>query len=176
AASSHTGALTGSDEVLDAALRRCGALRVRRISDLFYMAEVLAKQPRPKGPRLAIVTNAGGPGVLATDALIAEGAALADLSAETIAALDNILPPHWSRHNPVDIIGDASPERFAKSLEIVQRDPGVDGVLVTLAPQGVTNPTEVAERIKSFGSLDRKGKAIEGKPILASFMGGPSVA
>jgi acetyltransferase len=169
AASSHTGALTGSDEVLDAALRRCGVLRVRRISDLFYMAEVLAKQPRPRGPRLAIVTNAGGPGVLATDALIAEGAELAELSAETMAGLDGILPPHWSRHNPVDIIGDASPERFAQTLEIVQRDRGVDGLLVTLAPQGMTNPTEVAERIKRFS-------AIEGKPILASFMGGASVA
>jgi acetyltransferase len=169
AASSHTGALTGSDAVLDVALQRCGVLRVRRISDLFYMAEVLAKQPRPKGPRLAIVTNAGGPGVLATDALIGEGAELAELSAETMAGLDSILPPHWSRHNPIDIIGDASPERFAQTLEIVQRDRGVDGLLVTLAPQGMTNPTEVAERIKTFA-------AIEGKPILASFMGGASVA
>ncbi|HEY1759157.1 MAG TPA: bifunctional acetate--CoA ligase family protein/GNAT family N-acetyltransferase [Bryobacteraceae bacterium] len=169
AASSHTGALTGSDEVLDAALRRCGVLRVRRISDLFYMAEVLAKQPRPKGPRLAIVTNAGGPGVLATDALAAEGAELAELSAETVAGLDQILPSNWSRHNPIDIIGDASPERFAKTLEIVQRDRGVDGLLVTLAPQGMTNPTEVAERIRRFAS-------IQGKPIIASFMGGASVA
>ena len=169
AASSHTGALTGSDEVLDAALRRCGVLRVRRISDLFYMAEVLAKQPRPQGPRLAIVTNAGGPGVLATDALIAEGAELADLSAETIAGLDGILPPHWSRHNPIDIIGDAPPERFAQTIEIVKGDRGVDGLLVTLAPQGMTNPTEVAERIKSFANT-------EGKPILASWMGGANVA
>ena len=169
AASSHTGALTGSDEVLDAALGRCGVLRVRRISDLFYMAEVLAKQPRPSGPHLAIITNAGGPGVLATDALIAEGAELAELSVETMERLDKILPPHWSRHNPIDIIGDASPERFAQTLEIVKRDQGVDGLLVTLAPQGMTNPTEVAERIKRFS-------AIEGKPILASFMGGASVA
>ncbi len=169
AASSHTGALTGSDEVLDAALRRCGVLRVRRISDLFYMAEVLAKQPRPKGPRLVIVTNAGGPGVLATDALIDEGGELADLSAETIAALDGILPPHWSRHNPVDILGDALPERFAQTLEIVKKDPGVDGLLVTTAPQGMTSPTEVAERLRPFSNIDEK-------PILASFMGGASVA
>ena len=103
------------------------------------------------------MTNAGGPGVLATDALIAEGAELAELSAETMAGLDAILPPHWSRHNPIDIIGDASPERFAQTLEIVQRDGGVDGLLVTLAPQGMTNPTEVAERIKTLcGTPSRK--------------------
>jgi acetyltransferase len=107
AAASHTGALTGSDEVLDAALRRSGVLRVNRISDLFYMADVLAKQPRPRGPRLVIVTNAGGPGVIATDALTAEGGELAEISAETIAQLDGILPRHWSRHNPIDILGDA---------------------------------------------------------------------
>ncbi len=169
AASSHTGALTGSDEVLDAALRRCGVLRVRRISDLFYMADVLAKQPQPKGPRLAIVTNAGGPGVLATDALIDEGAQLAELSAGTIAALDQKLPRHWSRQNPIDIIGDAPPERFAQTLEIVKSDPGVDGLLVTLSPQGMTDPAEVATRIQSFAQMD-------GKPILASWMGGASVA
>ncbi len=168
AASSHTGALTGSDEVLDAALRRSGVLRVRRISDLFYMAEVLAKQPRPSGPRLVIVTNAGGPGVLATDALIADGGELAELSAETIGELDRILPPHWSRGNPIDIIGDAPPERFAQTLEIVKRDPGVDGLLVSLAPQGMTSPSEVAERIKPFAK-------IAGKPVLASWMGGASV-
>ena len=169
AAASHTGALTGSDEVLDAALQRCGVLRVRRISDLFYMAEVLARQPRPQGPRLAIVTNAGGPGVLATDALLDEAAELAELTPATIMALDGILPPHWSRHNPIDIIGDAPPDRFARTIEIVKQDPGVDGLLVTLAPQGMTDPSEVAERIKPFA-------AMEGKPILASWMGGASVA
>jgi acetyltransferase len=168
AASSHTGALTGSDEVLDAALRRCGVLRVRRISDLFYMAEALSKQPRPQGPRLAIVSNVGGPGVLATDSLIAEGGELAELSAETLARLDAILPRHWSRQNPIDIIGNASPERFAQTLELVSHDRGVDGILVTLAPQGMTNPTDVAERIKPFAPTD-------GKPIVASFMGGTSV-
>jgi acetyltransferase len=169
AACSHTGALTGSDEVLDAALGRCGVLRVRRISDLFYMADVLAKQHRPNGPRLAIVTNAGGPGVLATDALIAEGGELAELSVETMAELDKILPPHWSRHNPIDIIGDAPPSRYAKALEIVSRDPGVDGLLVSLAPQGMTSPSEVAEFVAPFAKT-------EGKPVLASFMGAASVA
>jgi acetyltransferase len=168
AAASHTGALTGSDEVLDAALRRSGVLRVNRISDLFYMADVLAKQPRPRGPRLAIVTNAGGPGVLATDALMAEGGELAEVSAETIAALDTVLPRAWSRHNPIDILGDAPPERYSQALEIAAKDPAVDGILVTLAPQGMTDPALVAERLKPFAS-------IPGKPLLASWMGGASV-
>src|ERR1700738_2678643 len=100
AAASHTGALTGSDAVLDAAFRRCGVLRVGAIADLFYMAEVLAKQPRPHGPRLTILTNAGGPGVLATDALINGGGELAPLSDPTIAALDQLLPTQWSHNNP----------------------------------------------------------------------------
>ena len=101
---SHTGALTGSDEVFDAAFRRCGVLRVQNISDLFYMAEVLGKQPRPRGPRLTVFTNAGGPGVLATDALIATGGELAPLSKESMNALNAILPSHWSHNNPIDIL------------------------------------------------------------------------
>ena len=123
AAASHTGCLTGSDEVLDAAFRRCGVLRVDDIADLFNMAEVLAKQPRPRGPRLAIVTNAGGPGVLATDALIADGGELAEPAPETIDALNAVLPAAWSHGNPVDILGDAGPDRYAKALEIVAKDP-----------------------------------------------------
>lgn len=114
ASASHTGAMTGSDQVLDAAFRRCGVLRVTQISELFDMAEILAKQPRPKGPRLTIVTNAGGPGVLATDALITSGGELAELSESTIAALNDVLPPFWSRSNPIDILGDADPVRYAK--------------------------------------------------------------
>jgi len=169
AAASHTGALTGSDEVLDAALRRSGVLRVRRISDLFYMAEVLAKQPRPRGPRLAIVTNAGGPGVLATDALIAEGGELAELSAGTLAALDEFLPAHWSHANPIDVLGDAAPDRFARAVEIASKDPHADGLLITLAPQGITSPAEVAEKIKPFAKLEEK-------PVLASWMGGAIIA
>jgi acetyltransferase len=169
AAASHTGALAGSDEVLDAAFRRCGVLRVNNISDLFYMSEVLAKQPRPKGPCLTIVTNAGGPGVLATDALISQGACLAELSDKTIAELDRILPPHWSRRNPIDMLGDASPERYAKVVEIAAKDPASAGLLVILTPQGMTSPTLVAEQLKSLAKLD-------GKPILASWMGGASVA
>src|SRR5215467_2813763 len=150
AASSHTGALTGSDEVFDAALRRCGVLRVQNIADLFYMAETLARQPRPHGPRLTIITNAGGPGVLATDALIAHGGELAPLSAVTMDALSQFLSPHWSHSNPIDILGDSGPDEFARTVEIAIRDPQSDGVLVILAPQGMTDPARVAERLKSY--------------------------
>jgi acetyltransferase len=169
AAASHTGTLTGSDEVLEAAFRRCGVLRVDRISDVFYMAEVLAKQPRPKDSRLTIVTNAGGPGVLATDALITGGGELAELSDETVQALNAILPAHWSHNNPVDILGDAGPDLYAKSLEIVAKDPNSDGLLVILTPQAMTDPTQTAEALRSLGSF-------QDKPLLASWMGGPNVA
>ena len=123
AAASHTGSLAGSDEVLDAAFRRTGVLRVQSIGDLFHMADVLAKQPRPTGPRLAILTNAGGPGVLATDALIAEGGELAQLAPQTMDSLNSFLPKEWSHNNPIDILGDATPERYAKAVEIVAKDP-----------------------------------------------------
>ncbi len=169
AASSHTGAMTGSDDVFDAALRRCGVLRVQSISDLFYMAEVLSKQPRPRGPRLTIVTNAGGPGVLATDALIPNGGELTPLSRDSIRALDAFLPAHWSHANPIDILGDADPERYAKAVEIAIADPSSDGLLVILAPQGMTSPAEVARRLAPHA----KG---HGKPVLASWMGGQTVA
>src|SRR4029078_1753818 len=145
AAASHTGSLTGSDEVLDAAFRRSGVLRVQNISDLFYMSEVLARQPLPHGPRLCMVTNAGGPGVLATDALVTGGGSVAELSPETMKAFDDFLPPHWSHNNPVDILGDAEPERYSHSLEIAAKDPSIDGMLVILTPQGMTNPTLIAE-------------------------------
>src|ERR1700674_2088447 len=169
AAASHTGALTGSDEVFDAVLRRCGVLRVQSISDLFSMAEVLSKQPRPRGPRLTILTNAGGPAVLATDALLAGDGALAVLSTKTVEALSQFLPPHWSHGNPIDILGDADPDRYARALEVAARDPDSDGLLVILAPQGMTDPASVAERLKAHAT-------VEGKPVLASWMGGASVA
>ncbi|MBS1856391.1 MAG: bifunctional acetate--CoA ligase family protein/GNAT family N-acetyltransferase [Acidobacteria bacterium] len=169
AAASHTGSLTGSDEVLEAAFRRSGVLRVNNIADLFYMAEVLAKQPRPKGPRLTIVTNAGGPGVLATDALITGGGELSDLTPETMEAYNAVLPATWSHNNPVDIIGDASPERYAKALDIAAKDPNSDGMLVILTPQAMTDPTQIAEQLKPLAKQ-------EGKPVLASWMGGVDVA
>jgi acetyltransferase len=169
AASSHTGALTGSDEVFDAALRRCGVLRVSSVSDLFYMAEVLSKQPRPRGPKLMILTNAGGPGVLATDRLLSVGGELAPISDSTMASLNALLPAHWSHGNPIDILGDAGPERYSKALEIAAKDPNSDGLLVILAPQGMTDPAHVAESLKAHAS-------VHGKPVLASWMGGKSVA
>jgi acetyltransferase len=167
AAASHTGALTGSDEVLDTAFRRCGVLRVQNISDLFYMADVLSKQARPKGPRLTIVTNAGGPAVLATDALVALGGELAPLTDSTMNQLNEILPAHWSHGNPVDILGDAEPERYTKALEIVSKDPNSDGLILVMSPQGMTNPAEVAARLSPYARGD--------KPILASLMGGESI-
>jgi acetyltransferase len=169
AAASHTGSLTGSDEVLDAAFRRCGVLRVNTIADLFYMADVLSKQPRPKGPRLAIVTNAGGPGVLAADGLLSNGGELAKLASESTEALNKILPPHWSHNNPIDVLGDALPERFAKVLEIAAQDPGSDGMLAITCPQGMADPTLTAEHLKVYAHHT-------GKPVLASWMGGTEVA
>ncbi len=168
AAASHTGSMTGSDEVLDAAFRRSGVLRVNTIAELFYMAEVLAKQPRPAGNRLTILTNAGGPGVLATDALITSGGELAELSSETLQEYNNLLPAAWSHNNPVDILGDASPERYAKTLEIAANDPNSDGMLVILTPQAMTDPTETAEQLKPYSKK-------LGKPVLASWMGGEDV-
>jgi acetyltransferase len=168
AAASHTGSLTGSDEVLQAAFRRVGVLRVDNIGELFDMAEVLAKQPRPKGPRLAIVTNAGGPGVLATDTLLTSGAQLAEIGPETFAALNQLLPGAWSHNNPIDILGDGGPDRYAKALEITAKDPGNDGLLVILTPQAMTDPTGTAEQVQRFAKLD-------GKPILASWMGAKEV-
>ncbi|MCX7596806.1 MAG: bifunctional acetate--CoA ligase family protein/GNAT family N-acetyltransferase, partial [Fischerella sp.] len=174
ASASHTGALTGSDEVLDAAFRRSGVLRVTRISELFNMAEVLAKQPRPKGPRLTIITNAGGPGVLATDFLITTGGELAELSEDTITSLNEILPIYWSHGNPIDILGDADPQRYAKTLDIAAKDPNSDGILVILTPQAMTDPTQTAEQLKSRVET-RHGSSLQNKPILASWMGGAEV-
>ncbi|MGY2727328.1 bifunctional acetate--CoA ligase family protein/GNAT family N-acetyltransferase [Thermostichus sp. OS-CIW-26] len=170
AAASHTGSLTGSDAVLDAAFRRCGVLRVDHIEDLFDLAEVLAKQPRPQGPHLTILTNAGGPGVLATDALIRAGGSLAELSPQTLEQLNQLLPPHWSHGNPIDILGDADPERFAQVLEVVLRDPGSQGCLVILTPQAMTDPTATAEKVVE--TWRRSGSR---QPILASWMGGAGV-
>jgi acetyltransferase len=169
AAASHTGSLAGSDEVLEAAFRRSGVLRVNSIADLFYMAEVLSKQPSPKGPRLTILTNAGGPGVLATDALVASGGELTELSPEALEALNQVLPAAWSHNNPIDVLGDASPERYARAVEIAATDPNSDGLLVVLTPQSMTDPTQIAEHLTRYAKLG-------GKPILASWMGGADVA
>ena len=165
AAASHTGAITGADEVFEAAFRRAGILRVASISELFDMAEVLSKQPRPRGPRLAVVTNAGGLGVLATDALLGNGGQLAELSPDTNEALNEFLPEAWSHSNPIDTLGDSGPELYVKALEIAAADPNCDAVLSILAPQGMTEPE------KSAILLSKAAESIN-KPLLASWMGG----
>lgn len=169
AAASHTGSLAGSDDVLDAAFRRCGVLRVETLSHLFSMAEVVSKQPRPHGPRLTIVTNAGGPGVLATDALVEGGGQLATLSDETIKALNDVLPRHWSHNNPIDILGDADASRYTKSVDLAMADPESDGLMVILTPQDMTYPTQTADQIRQVLANTKK-------PVLAAWMGGPDVA
>jgi acetyltransferase len=169
AAASHTGALTGHDDVLDAAFRRCGVVRVNTIAELFYLSEALDKQPRPKGPRLAIVTNAGGPAVLATDALLAEGGQLAKLAPNTIEQLSAFLPRHWSHQNPIDMIGDAGAERYAKTVDVAVKDSETDGLLVILAPTGLTDPTAVAQQLTHHAALPDK-------PVIASWMGGRDIA
>lgn len=169
AAASHTGSLAGSDDVFDAALERVGVLRVNSISELFSMASVLARQPRPKGPGLTIVTNAGGPAVLATDAAVLNHAELTVLADETIQALDPFLPSAWSHSNPVDILGDANAATYAKTLEVLSKDKESDGLLVILSPQDMTDPTMTAEALKPYAQLSEK-------PLLASWMGGDAVS
>ena len=170
AAASHTGSLAGSDDVLDCAFRRVGVLRVDRIADIFYMAEVLSKQPRAQGPNLTIVTNAGGPGVLAVDALIQHGGKLTEISAAAMEELNGFLPSAWSHGNPIDILGDASADRYAKALEVAAKDKNSDGMLVILTPQDMTDPTQTAEQLRQIAPK------LARKPVLASWMGGADVA
>ena len=166
---SHTGASAGSDDVFDAAFRRAGVLRVNTLDELFGMAEVLGKQPRPRGSRLAIVTNGGGPGALAADALAEGSGSLADLSAQTIQTLNHCLPPFWSRSNPVDLGGDAKAGQYAAAVEALIKDPNNDALLVILTPQATVEPKATAERLKSLASIRQK-------PIFACWMGGEAVA
>lgn len=164
AAASHTGSLAGSDDAFDAAIKRVGVLRVDQIQELFDMALILSKQPFPKGPNLTIITNAGGPGVLATDGVILSGAKMTDLDHKTIEKLSEFLPAAWSHSNPVDVLGDADDQAYAKSLEVIAKDPNTDGILVVLTPQDMTKPLETAQAMSKLHHL--------GKPVLASFMGG----
>lgn len=168
AAASHTGSMTGRDEVLATAFQRSGVLRVETIADLFNLSEVVAKQPNPPGRRLTILTNAGGPGVLTADALVLGGGELAELSEETVASLDAFLPDAWSKSNPIDILGDAGPDRYARAVEAASQNPDSDGLLVVLTPQAMTRPTETAEELVPFGRQSEK-------PVLASWMGGEDV-
>ena len=169
AAASHTGAMAGVDAVYEAAFQRAGIVRIFEVDDMFDCAELLARQQPPKGDRLAIVTNAGGPGVMTTDTLIARDGHLATLSEETIKKLNEVLPPFWSHANPVDVLGDAPPDRYAKALEIVLKDKNVDSVLVILTPQAMTDPTATARVVSQVAAAAHK-------PVLAAWMGGRMVS
>ncbi len=169
AAASHTGAMAGVDAVYEAAFQRAGIERIFQIDDMFDCAELLARQKTPKGDRLAIVTNAGGPGVMTTDALIERAGTLATLSDDTIEKLNETLPTCWSHGNPVDVLGDAPPERFSQSIEIVLKDKQVDAVLVILTPQAMTDPTATAHAVSEIAAKARK-------PVLAAWMGGRVVS
>ncbi len=169
AAASHTGAMAGEDAVYDAAFKRAGIVRVDTIEELFDCAELMAKQPRPRGPRLAVLTNGGGPGVMATDTLARYGQEPAPLDPETLQAFDAFLPDFWSRGNPIDILGDASAERFGRALTICFNSKNLDGVLVILAPQALTDPLSIAETLAA---------AIQERrfPVFACWMGGKRIA
>jgi len=168
AAMSHTGAMVGGDNVFDAAIARAGVVRAYSIAQLFSAARVLANNYTVKQDRLAIITNAGGPGVMSTDRAEDVGVTMATLSPETIDALNKVLPVHWSHGNPIDILGDATPERYRDAAEICLKDLNIDGILAILTPQAMTNPTQVAEfLIDAAQHTD--------KPVLASWTGGSRV-
>ncbi len=167
AAASHTGSLTGEDMVYDKAFKRAGIVRVDEIADLFNCAEVLGTQPLPQGPNLAIITNAGGPGVMATDSLIAQGGKLAELSQKTMEKLNSVLPHYWSRGNPIDILGDAKSNRYRAVLEACLDDGNINGILLIYTAQAVAEPVEVAKGIVELV----KSRTYKNKTILTSFMG-----
>lgn len=168
AAASHTGSLTGENIVYDAAFKRAGIIRVDEIADLFNCAEVLSmQQPLPNGPNLAIITNAGGPGIISADILLARGGKLAKIQEKTIEALNKALPPFWSKGNPIDILGDAKTDRYKAAVEACFEDQEVDGMLLIYSPQGIANPAEIAKSVAEIC----KSKGNNSKPILTSFMG-----
>jgi acetyltransferase len=167
AAASHTGSLSGEDDIYDAAFKRAGIVRVEEIEDLFNATEVLGTQPLPSGPNLALITNAGGPGVMATDALIAKGGKLAQLSKKTMDTLNSVLPPFWSKGNPIDIIGDAKADRYKAAVEACLNDENIDGILIIFTHQALSEPVETAKAIVELV----KSKAYQNKTILTSFMG-----
>ena len=168
AAKSHTGSLTGNDAIFDAAFKRAGIIRVDTVVSLFHTAKCLAMQPHPLGNRMAVITNAGGPGIIATDALVYSGGKIAKLSKGTMKKLDSFLPVNWSRNNPVDILGDADSTRYLDTLKIVLQDENVDAILIILTPQSMTNPTAVARELVNL-------KIKTNKTILATWMGGYDV-
>ncbi len=165
---SHTGAMAGDDAVYEAAFRRAGAVRVREIGELFNAAQVLDSERLPAGPRLAVVTSAGGPGVMATDALIHLGGELATLSDESMTKLNACLPPYWSKANPVDVLGDANIDRFTKAITICLDDPLVDGVIVIYVPLDSAPSTQLANTVADIAKNSWK-------PLIATWMGGREV-
>nr|MEE4267948.1 bifunctional acetate--CoA ligase family protein/GNAT family N-acetyltransferase [Candidatus Krumholzibacteria bacterium] len=167
-AASHTGAMASEDSIYDAVFQRTGMARVLNIGEIFDCAELIGRNKTPRGPRLGIVTNAGGPGVMATDALMAQGGVLAKLADDSLEQLNTILPPFWSHGNPVDVLGDAPAKRFAKATEVVVKDKGVDAVLVILTPQAMTKPASVARAVAKIAGETKK-------PILAAWLGGERV-
>ena len=169
AALTHTGSWTGDDEVYDAAFKRAGALRVEEVADLFHAAEVLDSRRLPSGPGVAIVTNAGGLGLMARATLLDHGGRLAALSRPTMDLLDGALPPYWNHDNPVDVLGDATSERFALAASACLGDPDVNGLIVMCAPQGNARPDDMAARVIELVKAQRK-------PVIAVLMGGDNVA
>ena len=167
-AASHTGAMASEDSIYDAVFRRAGLSRVYDIGNIFDFTDLIGRKRAPRGSGLAIVTNAGGPGVMATDTLISTGGSLVKLSDESIEKLNALLPPFWSHSNPVDVLGDATPERFAGATEIVLNDANVDAVLVILTPQAMTEPTRTAEAIAKYAESSVK-------PVMAAWLGGESM-
>ncbi|MBI5193014.1 MAG: GNAT family N-acetyltransferase [Nitrospirae bacterium] len=169
AALSHTGAMAGDDQVYDAAFKRVGVIRIRDISDLFNAAEVLHSKNLPKGPDIAVVTNAGGAGVIVTDLLIGLGGKLAKLSDNSIKSLDEHLPAYWSKDNPVDVLGDADIDRYVKALTVCLNDPGVNGVMTIYTPQGKARPDELAKALAEIAKTSFK-------PVITVWMGGKEVS
>ncbi len=165
AALSHTGSMAGDDEVYDAAFKRVGVIRVREFSDLFNTAEVLDSKYLPRGRRLAIITNAGGFGVMATDTLLELGGTLASLSEETITKLNSALPAFWSKGNPIDVLGDANSERYAEAIKACLADRNVDGILVIYAPQAILRPDVLAESVVAMAKRSAK-------PVITAWVGG----
>jgi acetyltransferase len=169
AAMSHTASLVGSDDAFDAAVRRSGVVRVQTVTQLFSAAKALACGFHPSGNRLAIVTNGGGPGVMATDRAEDLGLVMANLSEATIARLDRVLPTNWSHGNPVDVIGDAQADRYQHAVAACLADPNVDGVLTILTPQAMTRPLEAAQAVIALANQ-------YSKPLLTCWMGESQVA